>query len=155
VAIDDTDSLEEGSTGESANQIRLLIEESGWGETRPVTRHQLLIHPDIPYTSHNSSMCFTAELREDKLEAFIEAAAEVLRTASAPGSDPGLCVAVGDSINNRDSLIAFGLKAKIDIVDKESAYIVADQCGPSFVRARRYGTGYHRSPGRSRPAFDG
>lgn len=128
VAIDDTDSLEEGSTGESANQIRLLIEERGWGETRPVTRHQLLIHPDIPYTSHNSSMCFTAELQEDKLEAFIEAAAEVLRTTSAPGSDPGLCVAVGDSINNRDSLIAFGLKAKIDIVDKEAAYTVADQC---------------------------
>lgn len=128
VAIDDTDSLEEGSTGQSANQIRLLIEEKGWGETRPVTRHQLLLHPDIPYTSHNSSMCFTAELQADKLEAFIDAAAEILRTTSAPGSDPGLCVAVYDSIKNMDKLIAFGAQAKVDIVDKETAYTVAGQC---------------------------
>ena len=32
-----------------------------------MTRHQLLIHPDIPYTSHNSSMCFPAEVSEDTL----------------------------------------------------------------------------------------
>lgn len=139
VAIDDTDSLEEGSTGQSANQIRLLIEERGWGETRPVTRHQLLLHPDIPYTSHNSSMCFTADIQSDKLEVFIDAAAEILRTTSAPGSDPGLCVAVHDSVKHVDELIAFGLRAKVAIVDKETACKVAEQC--SLHLSEHGGTG--------------
>ena len=57
VAIDDTDSLEFGATGQSANELRRLIEDKGWGKSEAVTRHQLLLHPDIPYTSHNSSMC--------------------------------------------------------------------------------------------------
>ena len=65
IGIDDTDSLEMGATGRSANQLRKLIEDKGWGETQAVTRHQLLLHPDIPYTSHNSSMCFIAEICED------------------------------------------------------------------------------------------
>ncbi|MEN6325899.1 MAG: hypothetical protein ABFD18_06800 [Syntrophomonas sp.] len=128
VAIDDTDSLEMGSTGRSANQLRKLIKERGWGETYPVTRHQLLLHPDIPYTSHNSAMCFIADIDKESCAEFIAAAGEFLQTTSAPGSDPGLGVAVDEQISNVELLMSFGFKAKEEILNKEEAYNTAEKC---------------------------
>lgn len=129
IAIDDTDSLEVGATGQSANELRRIIKEKGWGNTEPVTRHQLLLHPDIPYTSHNSSMCFLADTREDKLGELISCAGDFLEKTSAPGSDPGLCVAVNDQIIDPSLLINFGFKAKKEIIKKEEAYSLAKSCG--------------------------
>lgn len=129
VAIDDTDSLEAGATGQSANKLRRLIESKNWGRTESVTRHQLLLHPDVPYTSHNSSMCFIAELDENILEEFIDCAGEFLEKISASGSDPGLCIAVNDLIKKRDILISFGLKTKKTVITKEEAYKIAAECG--------------------------
>lgn len=128
VAIDDTDSLEMGATGRSANELRKLIKQRGWGETQAVTRHQLLLHPDIPYTSHNSSMCFIADIHKEICAEFIAAAGEFLQTTSAPGSDPGLCVAVDEQISNVELLLSFGFKAKEEILSKDEAYQTAAQC---------------------------
>lgn len=128
VAIDDTDSLEMGSTGRSANELRKLIKDKGWGETQPVTRHQLLLHPDIPYTSHNSAMCFIADICEESCAEFITAAGDFLQTTSAPGSDPGLCVAIDEQIQEAELLMRFGFKAKEEILNKEEAYYTAKKC---------------------------
>ncbi|MDD2620900.1 MAG: hypothetical protein PHC92_09565 [Syntrophomonadaceae bacterium] len=128
IAIDDTDSLEIGATGRSANELRKLIKDRGWGKTQAVTRHQLLLHSDIPYTSHNSSMCFIADIREDCCDELIAAAGEYLETTSAPGSDPGLCVAIDHQIKELDSLMSFGFKAKEEILNKEVAYKTAVKC---------------------------
>lgn len=54
VSIDDTDNLESRGTGEIASLLAKLLEEREWGKAQVITRHQLLVHPDIPYTSHNS-----------------------------------------------------------------------------------------------------
>ena len=62
ISIDDTDNLDSRGTGEIASLIAEAVQQKGWGTTGMVTRHQLLVHPDIPYTSHNSAMCFTAEI---------------------------------------------------------------------------------------------
>jgi len=129
VAIDDTDSLEVGATGQSANELRKIIKDKGWGKPEPVTRHQLLIHPDVPYTSHNSSMCFTIDMGLENLDEFINCAANFLQTTSAPGSDPGLCVAVNDRIKDIELLMSFGYKTKKEIVTKEEAYKTAEDCG--------------------------
>lgn len=59
-----------------------------------------MIHPDVPYTSHNSSMCFEAELGEEYLNELISFASHFLLTETAAGSDPGLCIAVANKINN-------------------------------------------------------
>lgn len=128
IAIDDTDSLEMGATGRSANELRRLIEDRGWGITEAVTRHQLLLHPDIPYTSHNSSMCFIADISEECCEKMIAAAGEFLRITSAPGSDPGLCVAICEQIREVGVLMSFGFRAKEEILTKEEAYKTATQC---------------------------
>ncbi len=50
-----------------------------------------------------------------------------LRKKSAPGSDPGLCVAIVKQILNRDKLIGFGQKAKQAILTKEDAYELAKE----------------------------
>jgi len=118
-----------GATGQSANDLRKIIKDKGWGQPEAVTRHQLLIHPDVPYTSHNSSMCFTVDMGLDMLEEFIQCAADFLQTTSAPGSDPGLCVAVNDRIKNIGLLMSFGYKTKVEIVNKEEAYKIAEDCG--------------------------
>lgn len=129
VCIDDTDNLESRGTGELATILGQEIEEQGWGKVSGVTRHQLFIHEDIPYTSHNSSMCFVAELKEEYLNRFIDFAADFLVRESAEGSDPGLCVLIPERLTNQNELIAFGRKAKKAIITKADAYELAHRLG--------------------------
>jgi len=134
VAIDDTDTmkkegLEVRGTGELASLIKDAVEERGWGQCAPITRHQLLVHPDIPYTSHNSSMCFVADLDEAFLDEFIQYAQDFLEREGAPDSDPGLCVAVIDRISRPGWLISFGFMAKQLVLTKQEAYEVAENLG--------------------------
>jgi hypothetical protein len=129
ISIDDTDNLESPGTGALASQIADDLESNGWGTSSFVTRHQLLVHPDIPYTSHNSSMCFSAEIGEEHLDRVIAYAATFLERESAPGSDPGLCVVVLDRLRESGELIRFGQSAKESVLTKESAYERAQQLG--------------------------
>jgi hypothetical protein len=134
VAIDDTDTIkmenmEVRGTGELAALIKKAIEEHGWGSCDSITRHQLLIHPDIPYTSHNSSMCFQADIEDSKLNSLIDFASDFLARESTPDSDPGLCVAVIDKISRPGWLISFGYIAKNYVLTKQDAYDVAEILG--------------------------
>ena len=129
ISIDDTDNLESPGTGALASQIADDLESNGWGKSSYVTRHQLLVHPDIPYTSHNSSMCFSADIGEEYLDRVITYAANFLERESAPGSDPGLCVVVLDRLPDSAQLISFGKSAKESVLSKESAYERAQQLG--------------------------
>ncbi len=129
VCIDDTDNMESKGTGELAEMIAEHIETSNWGKTTRITRHQLLVHPDIPYTSHNSSMCFEADIDTSYLRVLIDFAADFLVRESAPESDPGLCVAVIDQIDDVDTLIKYGHRAKQDVMTKKEAYNMAERLG--------------------------
>jgi hypothetical protein len=130
VCIDDTDSIDsDWGTGELAARIVENLEACGWGKAYGITRHQLFIHPDIPYTSHNSSMCFAADINETYLDELINYAAGFLSKESAAGSDPGLCIAVPEKLKNPETLIAFGYKVKEKVVTKEEAYSLAQQLG--------------------------
>jgi len=127
ICIDDTDNLETVGTGHHAQSLKERMEEKGYGKTDFISRHQLFVHPDVPYTSHNSAMCFGAEIEESDLEAIIELSKNHLIEVSADGSDPGLAVAVVDKIANIVKLIAFGKSAKCAILTKEMAYELALQ----------------------------
>jgi hypothetical protein len=130
VCIDDTDNLESRGTGALASMLAELIETQGWGQSCHVTRHQLLVHPDIPYTSHNSAMCFAASLENSCPPArFIAFAEQFLERESAPGSDPGLCVVLPDLLSSTESLVAFGLAAKRQVLTKPGAYELARELG--------------------------
>jgi hypothetical protein len=127
LTIDDTDNLESAGTGELCETIAASIEEKGWGTCSGVTRHQLFIHEDIPYTSHNSSMCFRANIHKDHLEPIIAFASNFLETESAEGSDPGLCVVNEEALQAPQKLIAFGEKAKKKVLTKADAYGLAKE----------------------------
>ncbi|BCR03250.1 hypothetical protein DESUT3_03190 [Desulfuromonas versatilis] len=129
ISLDDTDNLESRGTGALASQLAGELEGNGWGRAGFVTRHQLLVHPDIPYTSHNSAMCFPAELSGCTLEQLIEHAARFLERESAPGSDPGLCVAVPARLGDAGALLEFGRAAKTRVLDKAQAYRLARELG--------------------------
>jgi hypothetical protein len=127
VSIDDTDNLDSRGTGELADLIAKAIENMGYGTTQPVSRHQLLIHEDIPYTSHNSAMCFSADVNEAFLEDITQFAANFLEKESAEGSDPGLCIVKVDLLDDKKRLIDFGYKAKKIVLVKEIAYSLAKE----------------------------
>lgn len=129
LCIDDTDDLESKGTGELCSEIAAHLKERGWGETFGVTRHQLLIHEDIPFTSHNSSMCFQAEIEEDSLGNIIAYASQFLAREGAAGSDPGLCVVVPAWLSGKDELLQFGRNAKHSVLTKEAAYRTALKLG--------------------------
>jgi len=105
------------------------IEANGWGKCGRVTRHQLLIHPDVPYTSHNSSMCFLAEVEADSLEQVTDYCCATLAVEAVEASDPGLCVAALDKLSGAEALITYGREAKKRVFTKDEAYATALRCG--------------------------
>lgn len=129
VSIDDTDDLDSPGTGELAAEIARMIRVRNWGQTSFVTRHQLFIHPDIPYTSHNSAMCFAADVDPGCIQEIIAASAEFLVEHSAAGSDPGLCVVRTEACADHGALISFGEAAKSRVLTKEAAYGLARLLG--------------------------
>lgn len=133
LCIDDTDNLESPGSGVLADILAKKLQHLGLAsQCSDITRHQLFVHKDIPYTSHNSSMCFSADIDDHTLADITQFAAHFLTTASAPGSDPGLCIAVNSAereASDRQMLIDFGLKAKRYVLTKQEAYILAQKTG--------------------------
>ncbi len=129
VCIDDTDNLESRGTGQLSQTFAEAIEKKGWGTCSSISRHQLFVHEDIPYTSHNSSMCFKAHIDKNTLQPLIDFMQKGLEIESAPGSDAGLCVAVDQPSLDRQQLMAFGRKAKDTVLNKTMAYELASDLG--------------------------
>lgn len=129
VCIDDTDNLESRGTGKLAQLMIEHIEENNIGKCSDISRHQLYVHKDIPYTSHNSSMCFIVESEEDITEYIKSFGSDFLARESAEGSDPGLCIAPLDKIKDIEELIVYGKKAKKEVLNKKIAYETAEKLG--------------------------
>ena len=92
IGVDDTDNLVSSGTGQLVQ--RLVAGLRGLGAATPLgaTRHQLLVDPRIPYTSHNSSACIALDADLGALDRIVAHCAGFLEAESAPGSDPGLAV---------------------------------------------------------------
>ncbi|WP_025822915.1 DNA-binding protein [Shewanella marina] len=129
ICIDDTDDIGTKGTGEIAQEIGQLLmdycQQHGIvSSVSAVTRHQLFVHPDIPYTSHNSAMCF--ELVADIEQAIIyELAVAHLITESAAKADPGIAILNLSTPFDQQALIDFGLSAKQQVKTKQQAYELA------------------------------
>jgi hypothetical protein len=125
ICIDDTDNLESPGTGHLAEILRNELEALFNGKTSRITRHQLFVSEEIPYTSHNSAMCFAAGFSPEHLDGIIRHAQNFLEKNGAPGSDPGLCIAAIDSIRDREKLIAWGKSALTEVLTKDEACALA------------------------------
>ena len=129
VCIDDTDNLETRGTGALASLMIEHIEGKGWGKCSYITRHQLYFHPEIPYTSHNSAMCFVIDHEDSIFEKLKDFAISFLEKETAEGSDPGLCIAEYDKIKNIELLKSYGKRAKKEILNKDIAYLTSEEAG--------------------------
>ncbi len=60
ISIDDTDNEHSPGSGQLADDLaQELILYRLVTEASDISRHQLFVHDLVPYTSHNSAMCFT------------------------------------------------------------------------------------------------
>jgi hypothetical protein len=120
VGYDDTDNLDsDRGTGKLARWLREALPEGCriWG----VVRQQLLVHDDIPYTSHNSSACVIVEMTgPDLLGDLSQSAARHLERHALDGSDPGLCV-IREGDPALPGLIAFSQKCTREVVRQRDA----------------------------------
>lgn len=115
VAIDDTDNLDSIGTGRLARMLAAHLVEKGQLADPTITRHQLLVHPDVPYTSHNSSACIGASGDDGAGDELFELSRSFLLAHEHEGANPGLCVARADSVPA--PLHALGRRAQQVVLD--------------------------------------
>jgi hypothetical protein len=144
VAFDDTDNAgADRGTGKIGRwfEDQLPAGCTLWG----VVRQQLLVHPDVPYTSHNSSAVCVVDVCDPALvvtladdvarpwacgpspelvDDLVARGAEHLARHRLAGSDPGLCVAWEGSAAIA-ALGDLGRRAAIEVVSQEDAYAAA------------------------------
>ncbi|MDR2855859.1 MAG: ABC transporter substrate-binding protein [Methanomicrobiales archaeon] len=122
IAIDDTDSPESRGTGRVAREIARVLSEK-WS-VFGITRHQLYVHPDILYTSHNScAVIHVNGCGKEAENALFSIAEEIMLSDFIEGSDPGLCVAERSQVT--PALIAYGRDAQTQVLDQERARTLA------------------------------
>lgn len=121
IGMDDTDNLDSRGTGRLARALAedLIPDFPLLG----VTRHQLLVDPRVPYTSHNSSatLCLEGHSTTD-LKTLFERVKAFMSADFVAGSDPGLCVTKAPIA---PALTAFGLRAKTELVTQAEARALA------------------------------
>jgi tRNA(Ile2) C34 agmatinyltransferase TiaS len=131
IGFDDTDVAGAAiGTGRLARMFGAHLPEGArlWG----VLRHQLLVDPRIPYTSHNSPACVVVETEEADLEArLIDAAVAHVAKYASPGSDPGVCVFSGGT--DGGETIDFGLSCTHSIETQARATATAVRAGAKLL----------------------
>jgi hypothetical protein len=112
IGIDDTDNLESRGTGHRVRQLANWLADNELAVPRGITRHQLLVDPRIPYTSHNSSACLSVETKN--ADDLWDATREFLLREAAIGSDVGLCLGQWETIF--EEVQALGRRAKTEVL---------------------------------------
>jgi len=125
VCIDDTDMPGTRGTGWLVEDLCHILAAEKLAVTTAISRHQLFVHRDIPYTSHNSAMGFEMTLGQGTIDDIMALFKMFLETRPEKGSDPGLCVAPLSGPLNRQNLVAFGKAAKKEVLTKSDAYGLA------------------------------
>lgn len=125
VSIDDTDAIDSRGTGRLARAIAATLSKDY--PVTGVTRHQLFVHPSIPYTSHNSCAVIHVDTDGADIDPCFNIAREVMLADFIVGSDPGLAVA--DLGQVTASLVAFGKDAKTTVLTQEQARTLAKNLG--------------------------
>ncbi|MGD2158222.1 MAG: hypothetical protein PVG32_15200 [Anaerolineales bacterium] len=121
IGIDDTDNLTSRGTGHLARIIANELAQEHF--LLGVTRHQLLIDPNIAYTAKNScaAICLQASDQIDTVKLFNRVKKLVL-AEGVPGSDPGVCVATSQEAQ---MVTGFGKRAQLEVLSVKEALHLA------------------------------
>jgi len=125
VGLDDTDCRESRGTGFRSRQLSSELALAGFGKVLGITRHQLLIHPHISYTTNNSSNCIQIECSD--IRGLTEFIRNFLFREAQPDADAGLCIAEESLIN--EEIQQWGIRAKTDILPQIEAEKIARTAG--------------------------
>ncbi len=125
IALDDTDMPGTRGTGRLARGLADAI--ALCHPVTGVTRHQLLVDPAIPYTSHNSCAVVHVEAGPGALEALLALAREAMWEEFIEGSDPGFAGAAVGEVS--PAVVAFGQDAKRCVLTQERALSLARNAG--------------------------
>jgi tRNA(Ile2) C34 agmatinyltransferase TiaS len=128
IGLDDTDTAESRGTGRLAREIAAAL--SAKSRIFGVTRHQLFVHPDIPFTTHNSCAVIHAEAPATAIDTLYKTTKKMMLDDFIVGSDPGLAVASEKQITSE--LVSFGLDTKKIVVTQARAKQVAKDSGVRF-----------------------
>ncbi|MBM3269758.1 MAG: hypothetical protein FJZ01_19170 [Candidatus Sericytochromatia bacterium] len=113
IGVDDTDYGDSIGTGGFARELQLKLVHDLGAVPLGVTRHQLFVHPDIPYTSHNSAACIAIECSAD-LGQVAALCKDFVAFMFHPGADPGLCIAPAG--RPAAEVLAFGQRAQTSVL---------------------------------------
>jgi hypothetical protein len=131
LGVDDTDVLgHKPGTGRLARDLAAHLQQAGLAALVGVVRHQLLVDPRIPYTSHNSPACLILEMQSGgngTAHRLFDEAAGYVRSRCAQGSDPGLCFAARDGVAT--IVMEFGWRAGNELLTKAEAVALARREG--------------------------
>ena len=139
IGLDDTDNPDSGGTGHLARQLGKLLQSTGMANVEGITRHQLLVSPEIQYTFHNSSICLTLYTESNRLEKLAGVCRTYLIHESATGSDAGLCMAEWDAVGS--AIQNFGWRAKFQVMSQEDTLYLAGPFGIILERLSNNGDG--------------
>jgi hypothetical protein len=127
IAIDDTDNKESIGTGRLARMLAQDLTDSGLIKQKGITRHQFLVHPDIPYTSHNSCACIEADAETANTDKIFDFSKNFILAHFNEGANPGLCVLDRERVPKE--LVRLGRRAQTEVIAIEDARKLADQLG--------------------------
>ena len=127
LGVDDTDVLgHKPGTGRLARDLSAHLQQAGLATLVGVVRQQLLVDPRIPYTSHNSPACLILDCESDGNGAtarVFDEAARYVQSRAAQGSDPGVCLAVRESV--AAAVVQWGWRAGSEVLNKADAAALA------------------------------
>lgn len=129
VAIDDTDMPGTKGTGWLVQEMCELMQSKGLATSSAISRHQLFVHEDVPFTSHNSSMSFEMDLQGGDIEKATSFMVCFLKERAQKGSDPGLCILDPQSHGDLSDLFQYARNAKTTVLSKDIAYDQAEKLG--------------------------
>lgn len=85
-----------------------------------VVRHQLLLHPLIPYTSWNSPACAIVKMADPaQISEIADMTRQHVKSLAAEGSNPGICLATVGEIG--PEIIAFGIDCCRRVLTQQDA----------------------------------
>lgn len=130
ISIDDTDTKESRGTGRLSRAIAGAL--GSLGSVTGVTRHQLLVHPDIPHTSHNSCAVIHLDAYNGCIiHELVQTVCDLMLEDFIEGSDPGLAVESIEMIT--PDIVTFGHEAKQRVITQKDSIACAKRNAISLL----------------------